>query len=123
MIKESVLENYLDPLLRGDRKACRGVIEETLQTGIPANSVYLHVIWPIMVEIDKLLRDDKITPIQEHLATRVNRNMVDQLQNKLPRRPKKNKKIDSLMAPPFFFLSQGVARYRLIRPAENQMYY
>ena len=52
-----------------------------------------------MVEIEKLLRDDKISPIQEHLATRVNRNIVDQLQNKLPRRPKKDKKIIVCCAP------------------------
>ncbi len=99
MIKENLLARYLEPLLQGDRKACRAVIEEALQSGIPANSVYLNIIWPIMVEIEKLLRDDKITPIQEHLATRVNRNIVDQLQNKLPRRPKKNKKIVVCCAP------------------------
>jgi methanogenic corrinoid protein MtbC1 len=77
----------------GDRNRCRAVIEETLQTGTPANSVYVDVIWPIMVEIENLLRADRISPTQEHLATRINRTIVDQLQNKLPRRPSKNKKI------------------------------
>ncbi len=99
MIKENILARYLEPLLQGDRKACRSVIEEALQSGIPANSVYVNIIWPIMVEIEKLLRNDKITPIQEHLATRVNRNIVDQLQNKLPRRPRKSKKIVVCCAP------------------------
>ncbi len=93
MVKEEMLGRYLEPLLRGDRTACRGVIEEALQSGIPANSVYMHIVWPIMVEIEKLLRKGKISPIQEHLATRINRTIVDQLQNKLPRRPVKNKKI------------------------------
>jgi methanogenic corrinoid protein MtbC1 len=93
MIKQNTLARYLEPLLRGDRKACRIVIEEILQSGIPANSVYVHVIWPIMIEIERLLRTDKITKTQEHLATRINRTIVDQLQNKLPRRPEKNKKI------------------------------
>ena len=93
MVKENILARYLKPLLSGDRKACRCVIEEALQSGIPANSVYINIIWPIMVEIEKLLRQDKITPVQEHLATRVNRTIVDQLQNKLPRRPWKNKKM------------------------------
>ena len=99
MIKKNILARYLEPLLRGDRKACRAVIEETLQSGIPANSVYVDIIWSIMVEIEKLLRADKITPVQEHLATRVNRTIVDQLQNKLPRRPKKNKKVVVCCAP------------------------
>ncbi|MHC4395196.1 MAG: cobalamin B12-binding domain-containing protein [Planctomycetota bacterium] len=93
MIKVGILERYLDALLQGDRKACRTVIEETLQSGTPANSVYLDIIWPIMVEIEKLARADRITSIQEHLATRINRTIVDQLQNKLPRRPGRNKRI------------------------------
>lgn len=93
MIKQDLLARYLEPLLRGDRGACRSVIEEALQSGIPANSVYIEIIWPVMLEIEKLLRADKITPVQEHLATRVNRTIVDQLQNKLPRRPRRNKKM------------------------------
>ncbi len=99
MIKQNTLARYLEPLLRGDRKGCRSVIEETLQSGIPANAVYVHLVWPVMVEIEKLLRDDKITAVQEHLATRVNRTIVDQLQNKLPRRPGKAKRIVVCCAP------------------------
>jgi len=93
MVDKHLLARYLEPLLRGDRKSCRLVVEEALQHGIPANSVYIHMVWPVMVEIEKLLREGKISPIQEHLATRVNRTIIDQLQNKLPRRPEKNKKI------------------------------
>ena len=93
MLQNRAIEKYLDSLLKGDRKQSRAVIEEILQTGTPANSVYIDVIWPIMVEIEKLLRADKITSSEEHLATRINRTIVDQLQNKLPRKTGKNKKI------------------------------
>ncbi len=93
MIKEQTLAKYLKQLLLGDRYACRRVIEEVMQSGVPANSVYLNVIWPIMVEIEKLSREDRITPTQEHLATRINRTIVDQLQNKLPKRENKEKKV------------------------------
>ena len=93
MVKEEILARYLVPLLQGDRQACRAVVEETLQHGIPANSVYIHLIWPVMAEIERLSRADKISSIQEHLATRINRTIVDQLQNKLPRRPAKNKRV------------------------------
>jgi methanogenic corrinoid protein MtbC1 len=92
MVKEDVLARYLEPLLRGDRRGCRCIIEETMQSGIPANSVYLHLIWPVMAEVERLARADKITSIQEHLATRINRTIADQLQNKLPRRPARGKK-------------------------------
>lgn len=99
MLKQSLLARYLEPLLRGDRKACRTVIEETLQSGVPANSVYVNLIWPIMVEVERLLRADKITAAQEHMATRINRTIVDQLQNKLPCRPMKNKRVVVCCAP------------------------
>lgn len=64
-----------------------------MQRGVPANSIYLHLIWPVMVEIERLSRTDRITSVQEHMATRINRTIVDQLQNKLPRRPAKHKKV------------------------------
>jgi methanogenic corrinoid protein MtbC1 len=93
MAKKYVLERYLDSLLKGDRTGCRSVIEETLQSGVPANRVYMDIIWPIMVEIDRLYREDKIDSAQEAFATRINRTIVDQLQNKLPRKTPRNKKV------------------------------
>ena len=93
MIKEAILERYLRALLTGDRNQCRSVIEETLQSGIPAHQVYMDVIWPIMVEIDKLYREDRIDSAQEAFASRINRTIVNQLQNKLPRRPSKSKNV------------------------------
>ena len=99
MNKEQIIERYLDSLLKGDRRASRSVIEEILQSGTPTNLVYMEIVWPTMVEIEKLLRAEKITIAQEHLATRINRSIVDQLQNKLPRRQSKNKKIVVCCAP------------------------
>jgi methanogenic corrinoid protein MtbC1 len=93
MVNENLLENYLDALLTGDRNASRKVIEKALQTGIPANNVYMDIVWPIMVEVDRLWRADKITSAQESFATRINRTIVDQLQNKLPCREITEKKI------------------------------
>ncbi len=99
MIREETVARYLEVLLRGDRGLSRSVIEETLQTGATTNLVYMEVIWPAMVEIEGLLRAERITPAQEHLATRINRTIVDQLQNKLPRRPARSKKITVCCAP------------------------
>jgi len=93
MANEGILERYLSSLLAGDRRGCRAAIEQSLQSGMPANLVYVDIIWPIMVEVEQLWRCERITAAEEHLATRINRTMVDQLQNKLPRRPTKNKKI------------------------------
>jgi MerR family transcriptional regulator, light-induced transcriptional regulator len=93
MVDERFLQRYMQSLLTGDRASCRTVIEEILQNGLPVTAVYLDVIWPIMLEIDKLYRANTITSIQEHLATRINRTIVDQLQNKLPRKPEQFKNV------------------------------
>ena len=87
------LEKYLDALLAGDRSRSRSVVEVTLQSGVTAHNVYLDLIWPVMVEIENLARDDRITTVQEHLATRINHTIVDQLQNKLPRRQDRKRKV------------------------------
>lgn len=99
MITPNIHERYLDALLKGDRASARAVIEQAMQSGSPANMVYMEIIWPIMVEIERLQREDRIRPAEEHLATRINRTIVDQLQNKLPRRPRKDKKIAISCAP------------------------
>jgi len=93
MFKPGTVERYLEALLSGDRASSRAVVEETLQSGVTAHNVYLDLIWPVMVEIDKLARGDRVNSVQEHLATRINRTIVDQLQNKLPRRQKKNRRV------------------------------
>lgn len=93
MIDNLTFEKYLDALLKGDRVNSRKAIEETMKKGVPVNSVYVDLIWPVMVEIENLFRSDTITMVQEHLATRINRTIVDQLQNKLPQRQHKNKKV------------------------------
>ena len=93
MNKDVILERYMRALLAGDRNQCRSVIEETLQGGMTAHQVYMDIIWPMMVDIDKLYREDKIDSAQEAFASRINRTIVNQLQNKLPHRPTKNKKV------------------------------
>jgi methanogenic corrinoid protein MtbC1 len=93
MANSAALEKYLDALLSGDRSRSRSVVEETLQSGVTAHNVYLDLIWPVMVEIENLSREDRITTVQEHLATRINHTIVDQLQNKLPRRQGRERKV------------------------------
>ena len=87
MIEQEIIARYLEPLLRGDRKACRSVIEEAMQKGIPANSIYTEMIWPVMVEIENLHRRDKISVIQVHKETRKSQSAVQQkrFRNSAPR--------------------------------------
>lgn len=94
MIDKIFLQQYLDALLTGDRRNCRSIIEDILhRNSASIMSVYSDVLWPIMMEIDDLYRQERITSAQENLATRINRTIVDQLQNKLPRQPRIEKRV------------------------------
>ena len=82
---EEIIVKYLDFLLKGDRIGCRNIVGEALQTGIPVNVIYTDLFWPVMTEIERLYRDHQVDLLTEHMATRINRSLVDQLQSKLPR--------------------------------------
>ena len=76
---------YLERILQGDRIGCRKVLSEALQTGTPINVIYTDLFWPIMAELETLYRNHRIDRITEHMATRINRSLVNQLQGKLRR--------------------------------------
>ncbi len=82
---EQIQTKYVEKLLSGDRVGCRTIVGEALQTGTPANVVYTDLFWPVMAAVEGLYRDHRIDMITEHMATRINRTLVDQLQSKLPR--------------------------------------
>lgn len=92
-MKRNVPERYLKGLLSGDRFACRQIVEELLQSGTSAHTIYMDLVWPIMAEIDNLYRQDRISPTQEAMATRINRSIVCQLQCQLPRRASVHRRI------------------------------
>lgn len=78
------LEEYMVPLLAGNRAACRQFIQQQLSRNLKkATSLYSDLLWPAMERIEKLFRADRINTATEHMATRVNRAIADQLQSSL----------------------------------------
>ncbi len=78
-----IVEEYVVPLLAGNRPACRELIKRELANAPDAASVYHELLWPAMEHIDKLYRNDRINSAAEHMATRINRSIADQLQTHL----------------------------------------
>ena len=94
MPSSSVVDRYLDPLLAGDRKACREFVTVELEAADhDATKVYHKLLWPTMERIDKLYRSDRISLAAEHMATRINRCLADQLQMSLRQLPLNGKRI------------------------------
>lgn len=85
MNADRLLERFLPPLLAGRRLECRDVLNEAIASGVQARAVYEKMVWPAMEEVGRLYRNDEINLVTEHLATRINRLVADQLQSHLSR--------------------------------------
>jgi len=90
---ESLLVRYLQPLLAGRRAECFSVIEEAAGAGTSTEELICDVIWPAMVQVDRLYRDDRINLATEHMACRINRTLAEHLQGRLPQAPRNGKRV------------------------------
>ena len=84
-------QNYLETLLNGDRAACRTLLDEAINAGAQAYDLLTTLVWPTMEMLQQLYRDDRISISSLNLATRLNRQMTDQLCSKLARKPENGK--------------------------------
>jgi len=89
----TVLDEYLARLLAGDRMACRDVAFGYVATTREPVEIYYDLLWPAMERVDKMYRADRINTAAEHMATRINRTIADQLQTSLPRQEYIGKRI------------------------------
>ncbi len=84
---------YLEHLFGGKRCEARELILAAQDRGVPACKLLKHIIWPAMEQVEKLYRENHISGIVEHMATRINRMLADQLQALLARKPKSGRRI------------------------------
>ena len=79
----NLAKNYLEPLLAGDREACRKIIDQAVSCGITPFEMLNELIWPTMELLQALYREDRISIASLNMATRLNRYITDQLTGKL----------------------------------------
>src|SRR5437763_13021314 len=92
-VTNALSQQYLEPLLVGDRDACRACIDQALARGITEYDLLIKLIWPTMELIQTLYREDRISQSTLNLATRLNRTITDQLASKLPRGASNGRKV------------------------------
>ncbi|HRX87165.1 MAG TPA: B12-binding domain-containing protein, partial [Phycisphaerae bacterium] len=88
-----LVDRYLETLLEGNRQGCRELVNQQLEQQHDATRLYFDLIWPSMTEVERLFRADRINTATEHLATRINRSIADQLQPYLRRMPTNGRRI------------------------------
>ena len=93
MNSERLLERFMLPLLAGRRKECRDVLAGALAEGMEPVRLYKTLVWPSMEHVAHMYREDEINLATEHMATRINRSLADQLQPHLPRRQPNGKRL------------------------------
>ena len=92
-LSTNIAQDYLEPLLNGDRAAAREVIQKAINDGASAYDLLNGLIWPMMENIQSLYREDRITQSMLNLATLLNRSITDQLAGQLPRKPRNDRKV------------------------------
>lgn len=90
---EPFLVRYMQPLLAGRRAECFELIAEAAARGAPAEELICDVLWPANAQIERLYRDDRINAAIEHMAYRINRTVVDQLQTRLQTGPRRGQRV------------------------------
>lgn len=93
MPSAKLLDRFMEPLLAGRRQDCRAVLAEALKEIPEPEEVYHNLLWPAMERVNALFREDQINLATEHMATRINRCLADQIQSRLVPRDKKNKRV------------------------------
>ena len=78
-----LLDEFLQPLLAGNRAVCRAFVNAELDKRPDAITLYEDLLWPAMERVEKLYRADRINAASEHMATRINRSIADQVQSRL----------------------------------------
>ncbi len=93
MTTAEIFRQYVDHLFAGRRCEAREVIMAAQDRGVPASKLLKNIIWKAMEQIEKLYRENQISTLAEHMATRINRMLADQLHALLARKPKNGKRI------------------------------
>jgi len=70
---------YLDALLRADRREASQMVMDAFHRGIPVRDIYLHVFQRSQHEIGRLWQSNQISVAQEHLCTAATQLIMSQL--------------------------------------------
>lgn len=88
-----LFQEYIENLFRGNRSQARRLILDAQDRGMDATKLLTTVVWSAMEQIDHLYRGNQISRVVAQMATRINRQVADQLQAVLPTSPRSGKRM------------------------------
>jgi len=84
--RNALLEQFFTALISGDRPGARAAVDTAIDADYPAEQILSSLIWPTLQQVSNLHRNDQMSELSYHYATRLLRMLVDQLQPRLETR-------------------------------------
>ncbi len=99
MNTERTVERLFEAITSGDRDAARDIVLETKADGVSAECLLTEVVWPTYELVERLFRNDQMTTLSHHLATRLLRVISDQSATRLERHEPINRRVFAVCGP------------------------
>lgn len=99
MNSEVIVERLFEALINGDRQWSRAIVEEVVQQGISAEELVTDVYWPTYEMVANLYRNDQLSTLAHHLATRLLRTLCDQAALAFDMQPSNGRNVFAVCGP------------------------
>jgi len=93
MNRSALLERFFTALISGQRTDARQIVNELLDAEYTAEQITGKLFWPTLEHIQTLHRNDQLSNLAHHYATRLLRSLVDQMQLRLEVKPGRDRKV------------------------------
>lgn len=93
MSQQVLVERFFETLISGDRAAARDVVDECLSAGVAAEAILERLFFPTLEMIERMFRNDQLSVLAHHYATRLLRMLTDQMQVRLEAGERRGKRV------------------------------
>ena len=93
MSQHVLQERFFQALTQGDRHGARAVVDECLAADAPAEAILEKLFWPVYENVQRMYREDQLSVVCHHFATRLMRMLADQMQARLRTSPRNGRRV------------------------------
>lgn len=93
MDSELMIEQLFPLLITGNRTSAREAVEQIMSSGTNAETLTHEAYWPLLEMMNTLYRNDQLTNLAHHYATRLLRSMVDQAQARYEQKARRDRRV------------------------------
>ncbi len=86
-------ERFFTALISGDRPAAREIVDQAIEADCSGEKILSHLFWPTTEHIQTLFRNDQLSDLCFHYATRLLRSLADQMQLHLAQQPRNGTRV------------------------------